>query len=115
MEEDGLASEEVLAVGCHPPTAGEFAPVPGDQEVISFTNFHRLELGLPLHHFTCGLLYFYGLCLHDLTLEGILHIATFIMLCEAFLGIEPHFAMWRWLFQVVPSFPGSAFSMMGGT
>jgi hypothetical protein len=30
--------------------------------------------------------------------EGILHIATFITLFEAFLGIEPHFALWRWLF-----------------
>lgn len=36
------------------------------------------------------------------------------MLCEAFLGIEPHFALWIWVFRVAPSFLGSAFPMMGG-
>ena len=60
-----------------------------------------------------GLLYFYDLCLHDQMPEGILHIVTFIMLCEAFLGIEPHFALWRWLFKVVLSFPDGAFLAMG--
>ena len=98
MEEDGLASEEVLAVGWHPPTIEELALAPEGLEVISFTNFQCLGLSLPLHRFACDLLYFYGLCLHDLMLEGILHIATFITLCEAFLGIEPHFVLWRWLF-----------------
>jgi hypothetical protein len=63
--------------------------------------------------FVHGLLYFYDLHLHDLTLEGILHIATFITLCEAFLGIKPHFALWRCLFWVVLSFPSSAFLAMG--
>ena len=38
---------------------------------------------------------------------------TFITLCEAFLGIASHFVLWRWVFQVVPSFPGDAFSTMG--
>jgi hypothetical protein len=52
----------------------------------------------------CGLLFFYGLRLHELTPEGILHITTFITLCEAFLGIHPHYALWRWLFRVVPHF-----------
>jgi hypothetical protein len=72
--------------------------VPGDREIISFTTFHHLGLGLPLHPFVWGLLFFYGLWLHDLTPEGILHIVSFIMLCEAFLGISPHFMIWRWVF-----------------
>jgi hypothetical protein len=29
--------------------------------------------------------------LHHLTPSGILHIAAFVTLCEAFMGIEPHF------------------------
>ena len=48
-----------------------------------------------------------------MTLKGILHITSFITQCEAFLGIQPHFAMWRWLFWLVSSFPGSAFLVMG--
>jgi hypothetical protein len=30
------------------------------------------------------------------------------MLCEGHLGIETHFALWRWLFQIVPSKPRSS-------
>ena len=38
--------------------------------------------------------------LHDLTPNGILHIACFITLCEAFLGIYHHWGLWRRLFSV---------------
>ena len=98
MEEDRLVSKDVLAVGWRLSTVGELASMPRDQEIVFFTEFHRLGLGLPLHPFLWGLLFFYGLRLHDQTPEGILHIATFITLCEAFLGIAPHFALWRWVF-----------------
>ena len=30
----------------------------------------------------------------------ILHIATFITMCEGYLGIEPHFELWRYLFSI---------------
>ena len=49
-----------------------------------------------------GLLEFYGLQLHHLTPASILHIAGFVALCELFLGIEPHFALWKRLFCLVP-------------
>jgi hypothetical protein len=62
----------------------------------------------------CGLLYFYGLHLHDMTSKGILYIATFITQCEALLGIEPNFALLSWLFQMVLSFPGVGLSGDGG-
>ena len=58
----------------------------------SFIVFHRLGLGLPLHPFVWGLLFFYDLWLHD-PMPEILDIAAFIMLCEAFLGITPHFLL----------------------
>jgi hypothetical protein len=41
----------------------------------------------------------YGLELHHLTPSGILHIAAFITLCKANMGIEPHFNLWNY-FQV---------------
>ena len=89
-------------------------PMPRDGEIVSITSFHRLGHGLPLHPFVRGLIFFYGFHLHDLTLEEILHIVTFITLCEAYLGIAPHFVLRRWVFQVVPSFPGGAFPATGG-
>jgi hypothetical protein len=33
----------------------------------------------------------------------ILHIACFITLCESFLGIKPHFLLWKFLFRLRPS------------
>jgi hypothetical protein len=42
----------------------------------------------------------YGIQLHDLNPNTIMHIACFIMLCECFLGIEPHYVLWRRIFAV---------------
>ena len=46
MEEDGLALEDILAMGWRPAATRELTSVPRDEEIISFTNFHRLGLGL---------------------------------------------------------------------
>jgi hypothetical protein len=37
--------------------------------------------------------------MHHLTPSGILHIAAFMTLCEAYLGIEPHFHLWNYFFH----------------
>jgi hypothetical protein len=42
---------------------------------------------------------FYGLELHHLTPSGILHIAAFVTLCEAYMGIESHIDLWNYFFQ----------------
>jgi hypothetical protein len=42
---------------------------------------------------------FYGLELHHLTPLGILHIAAFMTLCEAFVGIELHFDLSNYFFR----------------
>src|SRR4051812_19452701 len=47
-----------------------------------------------------GLLFSYQLQLHDLTPNGMLHIVCFITLCEGFLGIYPHWGLWKRLFNV---------------
>jgi hypothetical protein len=47
-------------------------------------------LSLPAHKFLCGLLFVYGMQLHQLMPNSLVHIACFITLCEAFLGIDPH-------------------------
>jgi hypothetical protein len=65
MEENGLALEDVLAVGWRPPGVGneirKLAPTPRNEEIVSFIAFYCLGLGLPLHPFVQGLLFFYGL------------------------------------------------------
>jgi hypothetical protein len=54
----------------------------------------------PPHPFLSGLLYVYGIQLHDLNPNTILHLTCFVTLCECFLGIEPHWALWRRIFII---------------
>ena len=46
--------------------------------------------------------FFWGIQLHHLTPDSILHIAIFVQLCEAFLGIHPHFDLFKSLFSLSP-------------
>jgi hypothetical protein len=49
-------------------------------------------MGRFLHHF--------GLWLHDLTPHEVAHLAVFVTLYECYLGIEPLFDLWRWIFRL---------------
>jgi hypothetical protein len=85
---------EVLATGL------EIVPRPPLGFRVLFLAFLLWGLSFPLHPFLRGLLFAYGIQLHDLNPNTILHIACFVMLCECFLGIEPHWALWRRIFII---------------
>jgi uncharacterized membrane protein (DUF106 family) len=68
-----------------------------------FLAFLLCGLSLPAHEFLHGLLFVYGVQLHQLTPNSILHIACFITLYESFLGVEPHWILWKFLFRLRPS------------
>jgi hypothetical protein len=68
-----------------------------------FFAFLLCGLSSPAHEFLRGLLFVYGVQLHQLTPNSILHIACFVTLCESFLGIEPHWLLWKFLFRLRPS------------
>jgi hypothetical protein len=68
-----------------------------------FFAFLLCGLSLPAHEFLRGRLFVYGVQLHQLTPNSILHIDYFITLCELFLGIEPHFLLLKFLFWLRPS------------
>ena len=81
-----------------------------ENEVISFAHFHSFGFGVPTYPLLQWLLYYYRLCLHDVTPQGILHLSIFIMLWKGFLGVPAHYELWRSLFRVVRSMPeGSIF------
>ena len=80
------------------PTPGKVVPQPRADEVISFVAFHERGLGYPTHWFLRGLLNEWGLELQHLNLTGVLHITSFVTICEAFLGMEPHVDLFRWIF-----------------
>jgi hypothetical protein len=81
----------------------ERIPQPPSDYRVMFLAFLFRGLSLPAHEFLCGLLFVYGVQLHQLTPNSILHIACFVTLCESFLGIEPHFLLWRSIFRLRPS------------
>ena len=57
-------------------------------------------LGLTLDPFVRGLMFYYSLDFHDLDPDAILHISSFIIVCEAFLHVNPHFGLWLKTFNV---------------
>jgi hypothetical protein len=95
---------------------------PGDERIpkppggyrVMFLAFLLCGLSLPSHEFIRGLLFVYGMQLHQLTSNSILHIACFITLCESFLGIDPHWVLWKFLFRLCPSISLSKNPEMGG-
>ena len=81
---------------------GEISPSIRDSEIVLFSTFVEHGLALPACDFLQGLLYYYGIQIHHLTLESVLHIAVFVHYCETFLEIEPHFELFRSLYTLVP-------------
>ena len=73
---------------------------PPDGYVVSFTHFHERGFVTPAHRFLWGLLHYYKIELQHLNPYGIQHMAAFIALCEGFLGISPHFNLWRYFFVI---------------
>ncbi|KAK1617032.1 hypothetical protein QYE76_022549 [Lolium multiflorum] len=73
-------------------------PKPPKGFTVMFVAFLFCGLSLPAHEFL--LLFFYGIQLWQLTPNSILHLSIFITVCEAFLGIDPHWGLWRKIFYV---------------
>jgi hypothetical protein len=82
------------------PSYHEPFPMENVDEIITFDHFAEQGLVLPSCSFFRGLLYYYGLELHHLNPYSICHISIFIHFYEAFLGIEPHWDLFRFLFRV---------------
>ena len=71
-------------------------------EVVLFKSFVECGLSIPICDFLQGLLFYWGIQLHHLTPSSMLHISIFVHLCEAFLGIHPHFDLFKCLFSLNP-------------
>jgi hypothetical protein len=67
-------------------------------------------LALPVSPFFRGLLDFYNLNLTHLNPNSILQISIFVHLCEAYLGILPHFSLWKYLYHCRPGMAGGSTS-----
>ena len=99
-----LPSAEYLAkeITHRLPTEGQVVPTPKPTERVVFIPHFFRELGFPLHPFVRGLMYYDGIDFHDLSPNSFLNISAFIVMCEAFLCIQPHFRLWLRVFNVKP-------------
>lgn len=75
-------------------------PTEETEEITVFKAFYEVGFGAPCSDFFRCLLEFYGVELHHLNPIFLLHISVFIHLCEAFLGIDLHFNLFRHLFRL---------------
>jgi len=93
---------------------GEDYPMEGTLEAIVFRDFVERGLALPVSKFLYALLEFWGIQLHHLTPQSILHLPIFTHFCEAFLGILPHFHLFQHFFILVPVPNASKPAVVGG-
>jgi hypothetical protein len=80
--------------------AGEEFPSEDVKEQVVFASFFERSFNLLAGDFFRGLLYYYQLELVHLVPNSITVVSTFIHFCEAYLGISPHFLLWRYFFCV---------------
>jgi hypothetical protein len=80
--------------------AGEEFPSEDDKEQVVFASFFERDFNLPVGDFFRGLLYYYRLELVHLVPNSTTVVSIFIHFCEAYLGIPPHFLLWRYFFCV---------------
>jgi hypothetical protein len=81
-------------------TDGEKFPTEDVKEQVIFASFFERGFNLPVGDFFRSLLFYYKLELVHLVPNSITVGSTFIHFCEAYLGISPHFLLWRYLFCV---------------
>ena len=96
------------------PAQGQVIPTPEPNESVVFVSHFLRGLGFSLDPFVRGLMFYYGLDFHDLAPHSILHISSFIIVCEAFLRVTPHFGLWLKTFNVKPKMIDGRHAECGG-
>jgi hypothetical protein len=79
--------------------ASEADLTPPLRYVVSFIPFHEWGFGVPASRFMWALLHHYGVELHNFNPNSIAQAAIFVVVCDGFLGIDPHWDMWTHLFS----------------
>ena len=93
---------------------GDTRPYENTGEIVGFLPYFERGLGLSCSDFFSLLLYYYGIQLDHLTPNSFVHIFVFVHLCEAFLGIEPHFDLFHHLFHLKPQPSSTRLDVVGG-
>jgi hypothetical protein len=81
------------------PSERDRVPNPPYGYVVSFVRFHERGFAAPASRFMRALCYHYGVELHNFTPNAISQAATFVGVCEGFLGIPVNWDLWVYLFR----------------
>jgi hypothetical protein len=73
-----------------------------EDEIPMFERFAERGLSLPVSDFFKGLMGYYSIEYLNLNPNGIFHTTVFVHFCEAFLGIKPHWILFRKFFWLKP-------------
>jgi hypothetical protein len=95
---------------------GPYPMEKSEDEIPMFVRFAEHGLALPASDFFKGLLGHYGVEYLNLNLNPntIFHTTVFVHFCEAFLGIMPHWILFRKFFRVKPQPSASNPRVVGG-
>jgi hypothetical protein len=91
--EDGRPAKWIV------PPAGDRTPNPSDGYVVSFIRFHKRGFAVPASCFMRALCHRYGVELHNFAPNAISQAATFVGVCEWYLGIPVNWDLWVHLFR----------------
>jgi hypothetical protein len=81
------------------PSEKDRVPNPPYGYIVSFTRFHECDFTAPASRFLRGLWYHYGVELQNFAPNAISQAATFVGVCEGFLGIPVNWDLWDHLFR----------------
>jgi hypothetical protein len=96
-------------------TAGDPYPMEKNpDEIPMFTRFVERGLALPASDFFKGLLKYNGIEYLNLNPNRTFHVSVFIHFCEAFMGIKPHWVLFRKFFRVKPQPSANNPRVVGG-
>jgi hypothetical protein len=110
----------LVSVGVLPPKElcswwicrGVTVPIEDTHESVVYIPFLIRGLALPISPFFRGLLDFYNLT--HLNPNSILQIFVFVHLCKAYLGILPHFGLWKYLYHCRLGMARGQHQLVGG-
>jgi hypothetical protein len=91
--QDGQSAEWIV------PSERDRVPNPPYSYVVSFIRFHERGFTVPASRFMRALCYHYGVELHNFAPNTISQAATFVGVCEGFLGIPVNWDLWVHLFR----------------
>jgi hypothetical protein len=93
------ANVEGQPAECIVPLERDRVPIPPFGYVVSFVRFHERGFAASASRFMWVLCYHYGVELHNFTPNVISQAATFVGVCEGFLGISVNWDLWVHLFR----------------